>query len=251
MFVYTKHTCDAMTNSLTVKIWRQCNQKSASGTFDTFDVPALKSQTILDIVTYIQRNLDSTLSYRFACRVGMCGSCAMMVNGVPRWTCRTHVSKVAKNNELTLEPLANLPVIRDLTTDMTSFFEKWQNAGARFEGKKSRHDKIAAIDSTTTKRQSAAAAIECINCAVCYAGCDTVSARQDYVGPAALNRAWSLLNDEKHSAQTSLKKSIKADGGCYTCHTHASCTQYCPANLDPAGSIASLKRAYSMFGKAP
>lgn len=251
MFVYTKHMCDAMTNSLAVKIWRQSNQKDSDGAFQTFDVPSVKSQTVLDIVTYIQRNLDSTLSYRFACRVGMCGSCAMMVNGVPRWTCRTHVSKVTGNNELTLEPLANLPVIRDLTTDMTAFFEKWQNAGARFEGGKSRHDKIAAIDSSKSKRQSAAAAIECINCAVCYAGCDTVSARQDYVGPAALNRGWSLLNDEKHTAQASLKKSIKADGGCYTCHTHASCTQYCPANLDPAGSIASLKRAYSMFGKAP
>ncbi len=121
-----------MSNILAVKIWRQNAQKNAQnnakGAFETFEVPSLKSQTVLDIVTYIQRHLDSTLSYRFACRVGMCGSCAMMVNGVPRWTCRTHVSKVTKNNELTLEPLANLPVIRDLTTDMTIFFEKWQNA---------------------------------------------------------------------------------------------------------------------------
>jgi len=245
-----------MSKQLIVKIWRQSALNKSSGCFQTFEVTARKSQTVLDIVTYIQRHLDSTLSYRFACRVGMCGSCAMTVNGVPRWTCRTHANKVSKTNELTIEPLtieplANLPVIADLTTDMTSFFEKWQKTDAKFVGNKSRHDKIPSIDPNTHKRQSASAAIECINCAVCYSACDTVSLRAAYVGPAALNRAWSLFNDEKHTKQDRLKQSVKTDGGCYTCHTQASCTQYCPVNLDPAGSIASLKRVYSLLGKRP
>ena len=233
-----------MAKQLTVKIWRG----TSTGAFETFTVPGLKSQTVLDVITFVQRQLDSTLSYRFACRVGMCGSCAMTVNGIPRWTCRTHVDKVIDGDQLTIEPLRNLEVIRDLTTDMAPFFDKWQKAGGLFEGKQTRYDKIPAIDPSGEKRVAASAAIECINCGVCYAGCDTVSGRTDYVGPAALNRGWSLLNDEKHAGQRQLKKSVKADGGCYTCHTHASCTQRCPVNLDPAGSIASLKRAYSMFG---
>ena len=248
---YTKLKSRTMSQTLKVKIWRENASDTTSGSFQTFEVPARKSQTVLDIVTYIQRNLDSTLSYRFACRVGMCGSCAMTVNGIPRWTCRTHADKETKTNELTIEPLANLPVIADLTTDMAPFFEKWQKADAKFIGKKTRHEKIPALDPTTPKRQAASFAIECINCAVCYSACDTVSLRDDYVGPAALNRAWSLLNDIKHIKQNQLKRSVKADGGCYTCHTHTSCTQYCPVNLDPAGSIASIKRAYSLFGKSP
>ena len=236
-----------MTKTLTVKIWRG----QQDGAFEAFSVPSLKSQTVLDIVTYVQRQLDSTLSYRFACRVGMCGSCAMTVNGVPRWTCRTHASQVVENNQLTIEPLRNLKIIRDLTTDMAPFFEKWQRAGGLFEGKHGRADKIPAIDPTDSKRLAASAAIECINCAVCYSACDTVAGRKDYVGPAALNRAWSLLNDEKHRPQDRLKKADQADGGCYSCHTQASCSQHCPVKLEPAGAIASLKRAYSMFGSRP
>ncbi|HCD63593.1 MAG TPA: succinate dehydrogenase/fumarate reductase iron-sulfur subunit, partial [Alphaproteobacteria bacterium] len=77
----------------------------------TFDVPEQDSQTVLDVVSYIQDYLDPTLSYRFACRVGMCGSCGMLVNGEPRWTCRTHVKKVTgASKSLTIEPLRNLPV---------------------------------------------------------------------------------------------------------------------------------------------
>src|SRR6476661_5078663 len=114
---------------LQVRVWRGAED----GAFQSFEVPRHESQTVLDIVTFVQRNLDPTLSYRFACRVGMCGSCAMTVNGRPRWTCRTHVSKVVEEGKLEIAPLANLPVIKDLATDMTPFFEKWQEAKGVFE----------------------------------------------------------------------------------------------------------------------
>ena len=95
-------------------------------------MPQRESQTVLDVVTFVQRHIDPTLSYRFACRVGVCGSCAMTVNGRPRWTCRTHVAKVAGSGRLEIGPLENLPVIKDLTTDMQPFFEKWQKAQGVF-----------------------------------------------------------------------------------------------------------------------
>src|SRR6266404_4181312 len=98
-----------LTPVLRVAVWRG----AAEGRYQEFDVPRQPSQTVLDVVTHIQRKLDPTLSYRFACRVGMCGSCAMMVNGQPRWTCRTHVAKVALEDRLELAPLANRPVVKD------------------------------------------------------------------------------------------------------------------------------------------
>jgi fumarate reductase iron-sulfur subunit len=85
---------------LKVSVWKG----GADGAFQEFEVPRLPSQTVLDVVTHIQRALDATLAYRYACRVGMCGSCAMTVNGVPRWTCRTHVDKVAFDDRLKIEP---------------------------------------------------------------------------------------------------------------------------------------------------
>ena len=87
-------------DALQVSVWRG----GADGEFVSYPVPRLDSQTVLDVVTYIQRRLEPSLSYRFSCRVGMCGSCAMTVNGVPRWTCRTHVDKVVRNGSLEISP---------------------------------------------------------------------------------------------------------------------------------------------------
>jgi fumarate reductase iron-sulfur subunit len=160
--------------TITVSVWRG---NAGGGELQDFEVPQQPSQTILDVVTWIQRHLDTSLSYRFACRVGMCGSCAMMVNGIPRWTCRTHVNKVIQDGRITIEPLRNLPVIRDLACDMSEFFEKWKRAEGHFTGTSSRDDKVADISPRSPERQAANAAIECINCGICYASCDVVARR--------------------------------------------------------------------------
>src|ERR1700748_785016 len=116
-------------SELMVSLWRGAQQ----GRDETSNVPLRENQTVLDVVTFVQRHLDPTLSYRFACRVGMCGSCAMTVNGIARWTCRTHIDRVVKDGAIEIRPLANLVVIKDLAVDMTAFFDKWARAKGRFE----------------------------------------------------------------------------------------------------------------------
>ena len=216
-----------------------------------FDVPAYDSQTVLDVVSWIQQNADPTLTYRFACRVGMCGSCAMMVNGVPRWTCRTHVSKVLKDGAMEIAPLRNLPVIKDLAAEMDPFFDKWVAAEGKHHHTQTRHDPIPAIDPEDAGRVTASAGIECINCAVCYAACDTVAGNPDYLGPAALQRAWTLYNDAKDGQRDAILDAVTGKGGCQSCHSMGSCTAYCPNGLDPLSAIAGLKRAATrrFFGK--
>jgi fumarate reductase iron-sulfur subunit len=221
-----------------VRIWRGGDE----GHYQTFQVPRNDSQTVLDVVTHIQREMDPTLAYRFACRVGVCGSCAMTVNGRPRWTCRTHVSKVIEHDSLEIGPLANLPVIKDLATDMTRFFERWQQAKGVFEPTATRADPIAAITPKDDKRKKVDAGIECINCGVCWSACDTVRWNPDYLGPAALNRAWTLQNDARDGAADDRLRAVAAKGGCHACHTHQSCEQHCPQGLNPTASIAGLKR---------
>lgn len=226
------------TRTIAVSIWRG----EAEGRYETFTVPLRDNQTVLDVVTHVQRYLDPTLSYRFACRVGVCGSCAMTVNGRPRWTCRTHVSKVVEDGKLQIGPLANLPVIKDLATDMSRFFEKWQEAKGVFEPSKTRADPIEPISPQSAERQAADAAIECINCGVCFAACDTVRWNEDYFGPAALNRAWTLVNDVRDAGNVERLFAVSQNGGCHACHTHQSCEQHCPVALNPTASIAGLKR---------
>jgi fumarate reductase iron-sulfur subunit len=227
-----------MAGTLRVALWRG----DRNGRYVDYEVPKRDNQTVLDVVTWVQRHIDATLSYRFACRVGMCGSCAMTVNGHPRWTCRTHVSKVADNGELTVGPLANLPVVKDLATDMQPFFEKWQAAKGRFAPSKTRADPIERIAPDTPARRAADAAIECINCGVCYAACDTVRWNADYFGPAALNRAWTLVNDVRDAGNAERITAVAANGGCHVCHSHQSCQEHCPVSLNPTASIAGLKR---------
>ncbi len=232
--------------SLLVDVWRG---SAEDGEFQRFAVPRQASQTILDVVTWIQRHKDATLAYRFACRVGMCGSCAMTVNGRPRWTCRTHVETVVENDVLQIRPLANLPVIRDLVADMTPFFEKWQRARGRFVASTDPQAPLSDVKPDSPQRVAASDAIECINCAVCYAACDLVGWQPDYLGPAALNRAWAGLNDERDGDKQAIVNAVSADAGCHSCHSMRSCTDHCPVGLDPSQSINALKRRslYSML----
>ena len=211
--------------------------------YQEFEVPREPSQTVLDVVTYIQRVLDPTLAYRFACRVGMCGSCAMMVNDVPRWTCRTHVNKVLKNETIEIGPLRNLPVIRDLVVDMREFFDKWARAKGEFRGSQTKHDDFARVPPESERRKLADAGIECIGCGVCYAACDVVKWNPEYLGPAALNRAWTLVNDVRDGTRLERLRAVAGDAGCHACHSHVSCTERCPKKLSPTASIAGLKRA--------
>jgi fumarate reductase iron-sulfur subunit len=210
--------------------------------YQEFEVPREPSQTVLDVVTYIQRSLDPTLAYRFACRVGMCGSCAMTVNGVPRWTCRTHVDRVLEKNQLTLGPLRNLPLVRDLVVDMREFFDKWARAKGQFKGERTKADDFARVEPGSEDRKHADAGIECIGCGVCYAACDVVSWNPDYLGPAALNRAWTLVKDERDSHAAERLRAVAGDAGCHACHSHVSCTERCPKRLSPTAGIAGLKR---------
>jgi len=235
-------------NMLTVRVWRGADK----GEFQSFRIPARENQTVLDVVTEIQRREDQGLSYRFACRVGVCGSCAMTVNGRARWTCRTHIRSLG-DGVITLEPLANMPRIKDLACDMTGFFDKWGAAGNDFISARSRQDAPARVDPSSSRRREVDAAIECINCGVCHASCDVVKWNAEYLGPAALNRAWSLVNDERHTARKTTLEAALGPGGCSNCHSQGNCMTACPVGLSPTRSIAGLKKMslLAMIGVEP
>ena len=229
-------------SSLPVRIWRG----GADGRFERYDVPRHASQTVLDVVSHVQQHVDPTLAYRYACRVGMCGSCAMTVNGKARWTCRTHVDAVVGDAMLEIAPLNHMPLIRDLVVDMAPFFDKWAAAKGTFTPTATRHDDFARVAPSSVARRAIDATIECIGCGVCYASCDVVGWKPDYLGPAALNRAFTLINDVRDGAGDERLRAVASGTGCQACHTHQSCTERCPKHLTPTASIASLKRRVAL-----
>jgi fumarate reductase iron-sulfur subunit len=168
----------------------------------------------------------------------------MVVNGRPRWTCRTRVSEVIDDNgRLRLDPLRNFTVVKDLAVEMTQFFDKWKAAQGYFEPGPARAPDFAVVPPASPERINSNAGIECIGCGVCYSACDVVAWDEDYLGPAALNRAWTLVNDVRDHGQDTRLAAVSGSDGCQACHTHMSCTQFCPKAIEPTYAIAGLKRA--------
>jgi fumarate reductase iron-sulfur subunit len=224
--------------ALVVDLWRG---DAGGGGLVRYRVPVDPGQTILDVLTWVQRHAEPGLAYRFACRVGMCGSCAVMVNGVPRWACRTRAIPVARQGRLEIRPLRHFPVIRDLVVDFEAFFARWRRALGRFAPASPPPDALAVIAPDAPDRQLVDAAIECIGCGICLAACDSVGANPDYLGPAALNRAWAAVNDRRDDTKGHLRAAAR-DGGAHACHAQGSCCRFCPVGRDPAGAISGLKR---------
>jgi fumarate reductase iron-sulfur subunit len=153
---------------------------------------------------------------------------------------------VTDGREITIEPLRNLPIIKDLAVDMAVFFDKWERAKGSFTPSQDAAADFAVVEPTSPRRRAADEAIECIGCAVCYSACDVVAWNPDYLGPAALNRAWTLVNDVRDEGQAERLAAVSGDAGCHACHSHQSCKTYCPKALNPTGAIAGLKRLVAM-----
>lgn len=125
---------------------------------------------------------------------------------------------------------------------MSDFFDKWTKARGFFQPTLTRYDGVEAISPKSSGRRAANAGIECINCAVCHASCDAVEMNPEYLGPAALNRSWTLVNDQRDGGNLERLRVVAGTGGCHSCHSQQSCQAYCPNLLNPTKSIAGLKR---------
>jgi succinate dehydrogenase / fumarate reductase iron-sulfur subunit len=192
--------------------------------------------TVLDALFRIQSNQDSSLAFRCACRVGMCGTCAMYINRVPRLACKTRVSNL-DSGVVTIAPLPNLPVIQDLVVSLEPFFDQWKRIKPKLRGADS--DKLAIIPpnpDTSRKR-------DCITCGICYAACGIKATHADYLGPAAINKAFLRVKDPRDSASKDRLKILNDEwSGVWRCHTQFNCTAACPKKIDLTDTIVRIKR---------
>lgn len=223
--------------TLAVRVWRG---DAYGGAYQAFEVPRRESQTVLDVVTHIQRVLDPTLAYRYACRVGMCGSCAVVVNGRERWACRTRVAALGPG-PVSVRPLYHFPLLRDLVVDMTPLAARQRAAGAAFVPAAGA-DAYASIPSTARERREIDAAIECIGCGMCLSACTMVAANPRFPGPAALNRAYTVQRDSRDDAHEARWTALLSEDALARCHGQANCTEVCPMELSPTDSILRLRR---------
>lgn len=204
-----------------------------------YTVTAAPDTTVLDALVQVQRGQDPTLAFRYACRVGMCGSCAVVVNGRERWACRTRLADLGRG-VVSVRPLYHLPLVRDLVVDMTPFAARLGTVGAAFMPARGA-PREAAIPGRGAERREIDEAIECIGCGMCLSACTMVAHNPRFPGPAALNRAFTLQRDRRDAAHGARWEVLLSDDALARCHGQGNCTEVCPMGLSPATSIVRLR----------
>ncbi len=228
-------------NLKTVQVYRYDPTKGGEGRFDTFELNIKDpyKTTVLDVLIKIQKEMDSSLAFRYACRVSMCGSCGMVINGIERLACKTTVASLAEN-EITIRPLNHFPVIKDLVVDMEPFLKKYEEAMPFFDPARETEEP-AIIQPNSKERQAIGrVATDCIVCGCCVSSCTMMNYHQSYSGPAALNRAFTLLLDSRDGLYDSRIDTVLQD--CYNCRTEFNCTEVCPKDISPTRAIKYIQR---------
>jgi succinate dehydrogenase/fumarate reductase iron-sulfur protein len=228
-------------SKVTVSVQRSATEPGGKTAFETHEVEAADKASILDTLFALQQGPCPDLAFRFSCRVGMCGSCAMVVNGRERLTCSTLVKSVGTN--LRIEPLRNLPVVRDLAVDLKPFFAAYQRTLPQLIPKDDLdQNDFYRIPHDSKEWKALDHQPQCIDCGSCYSACTLVTLRPGYLGPMALHRALNVLVDPRDKARNERLNAVAGENGAFRCHTLGNCGDVCPRGISPTHSIERLKR---------
>ena len=230
--------------SFSLSIKRSGGAPHAKPFWQQFGVPVISpSMSVLDALLWVQQNDDPTLAFRCACRVGMCGSCGVVINGREGLACRTLVRDLAQRPQsiIKAEPMRHLPVIRDLVTDPTRFYQHLARI-IPIVSSDNETDQPAVIRPDSKERKAIDPQRECIYCGLCYSACSVVGLDGGFLGPAALNRAFVVESDSRDKATSNRMQVVASEAGLWRCHTIFQCTAVCPKGIPITKAIEGLKR---------
>ena len=236
--------------TIQIEVFRYLPDQGDEPSFQTYAVPFREDWVILDALNYIKDELDGSLSYRWSCRMGVCGSCGVMVDGVPKLTCGTFLKEYYPN-PIRVEPLEGFPVVRDLVNFMDDFMEKLKSVQPwliRNEGEEKAIDE-GEYRQTPAELYSYKRYSMCINCLLCYAACPITALEPAFIGPAAIALAQRYNLDSRDQGHDQRQDVIMQDDGIWDCTFVGECSQVCPKDVDPAGAIqrAKLKGTVDWF----
>jgi len=230
-----------MAEQVTFRIQRFNPEKDAQPYFQEFKLDLVPGMTILDGLHEIKGHQDGTLTFRRSCRSAICGSCAMRVNGANMLVCRTQVKdKLGRDNTITIQPLPYLPIIKDLVVDRSDFWRQYAAIKPWLVPKEPVPEKEYRI----TPEQVAALnrAETCIQCGACHSACTIVGLNKNYLGPAALLKAFRFIADPRDAITEERLKIISEADGVFRCHTIFNCIDACPKDLNPTKAIEELRQ---------
>lgn len=255
-----------------MKVYRYDPASKESG-YDVFFLEPRPGMTVLAALFHIQDYLDSSLSLRYSCRGAVCGSCAMLINKVPRLACRTQVAALLRNlngkkdvklkpypaieggepydprDEILVEPLPHLPVIKDLVVDMDTFFEYYRKVEPVLKPADSPPQKERIMDPQAVKELESYT--NCILCAACFGACPVDAYNSSYLGPAALAKLYRFHIDPREADSDYRLLAANDANGWWGCRFHTNCKLVCPKGVPPNIGIGKARARLQKEGKKP
>ena len=229
-----------MAERIRLQVARYRPEQESEASFDEYDVPCPKEWVVLDGLNHVKDRIDGTLAYRWSCRMGICGSCGMLVNGEPKLTCATFLADYAPG-PVRVEPLRNFPVIRDLIVDLGDFMRKLVRVKPwivrQIEAPVSDGEYLQTPDELDEYKQFSM----CINCMLCYSACPIYGLDPKFIGPAAIALAQRYNLDNRDEGAAERMEVLSEHEGIWGCTFVGECTKVCPKHVDPAGAIQRYK----------
>ncbi|MDP9197234.1 MAG: succinate dehydrogenase iron-sulfur subunit [Thermoproteota archaeon] len=230
---------------VTLRVFRTNTAQGKDAHYDSVEVPVQRWTTVLDLLLHAKEYIDSSIGIRYSCRMASCGSCGMKVNGIPRLACYTKISELNRD-VVVCEPLPNFPIIRDLVTDFSQFFNHHKsvdpyiqnsNDDKTEENPQSHHQSKEDVDKFLQFSH-------CIKCGLCYSACPTVATDIKFPGPQALAQIHRYNADSRDHGENR-SETVDNRHGIWRCHFAGSCSKVCPKGVDPALGI-QLLRSYML-----
>ncbi|MDR1777018.1 MAG: succinate dehydrogenase/fumarate reductase iron-sulfur subunit [Desulfovibrio sp.] len=228
----------ADTKTMTIKISRYNPEKDGEPHLELYTIPWSEKTVLLDALQYIKDNLSPDLSFRSSCRMTICGSCGVMINGVPKLACKAPLREYQEG--LTVEPLANFPIERDLVVDLTHFMEYIQALKPYILGN-IRRPSDGPNKQTPEEIAKYHKYSMCINCGLCYAACPQFGLNPKFLGPAAITLGRRYNLDSRDKGKSERMEKINSENGVWGCTLVGYCSEVCPKHVDPAAALQQCK----------
>ena len=230
-----------MAEKIRLEVSRYRPEVESEPTLQSYEVPYNEDWVILDALNYVKNQIDGSVTFRWSCRMGVCGSCGMMANGEPKLTCAVPLTDYDPTQPIRIEPLQFFPVVRDLVIDMSSFLEKLSNVKPWIIRDDVEATEAVEFRQTPVELDAYKQFSMCINCMICYSACPVIGLEPEFTGPAAIALAQRYNLDSRDKGKEERMDALDAHEGLWGCTFVGECTKVCPKNVDPAGAIQLYK----------
>jgi len=216
--------------------------------YQEYSVEVHPDSTVLDVLTKIRDEIDGTLALRCSCRASICGSCGMKVNGRAMLVCKTRIDQVVTDgSEIVVEPMGNHPVIKDLVVSLDSFFNQIRRVEPFIQPES--YPESGEFIASADAMNNLLTAMNCIMCGCCVSDCTVLEVDSNFIGPAALAKAWRFVEDPRDGkSEDRLKFLNDESGGIWDCTRCMQCVEVCPKDVDPMGRIMEMREKAITYG---